>query len=212
MRRHKITLAAILFLSPGCFAQTQEPGAPLRTRESVTRDLEELARIAGVMIDGDVCRRIMTRRSLGYLFRQDPKDPWAGSDNFDVNHEPYIQTKKTLIRISRLLSYACDVNLWLPVEEKPGKIQILIRNANEWSQFWTWGTLVQDMDPAMKRVLETGKRETVSQKAGIISVLAPVYDSLGDIVALAEVVGMDPAVTPPQVHARLQRQDKRRIR
>jgi hypothetical protein len=189
-----------------CAARTQEPGTTAPTRTSVTRDLEELARIASAMIDGDVCRRIMTRRSLDYLFKKDPRDPWAGSDNFDVNHEPYIQTKKTLIRLSRLLPYPCDVNLWMPIEGQPGKIQILLRNANEWSQFWTWGTLVQDLDPAMKRVLETGKRETITQKAGMISVLTPVYDSLGDIVALAEVVGMDPAVTPPQVHARLRRQ------
>jgi hypothetical protein len=185
------------------FAQLQQRNAPPRTRESVTRDLEELGRIASVMIDGDVCRRIMTQRSLDMLFAENPKDPWAASDNFDVNHEPYIQTKKTLIRLARLLPYACDVNLWMPVEQKSGKIQILIRNANEWSQFWSWGTLVQDMDPAMKRVIQTGSRETVTVKAGMISVLAPIRNSLGEIVGLAEVVGLDPAATPPPVHARL---------
>jgi hypothetical protein len=205
MTRANLCLAAILVLGPCGFAQPQERGAAQRTRETVTRDLEELGRIASVMIDGDLCRRIMTPRALELLFAENPEDPWAASDNFDVNHEPYIQTKKTLIRLARLLPYPCDVNLWMPVEHKPGKIQILIRNANEWSQFWTWGVLVQDMDPAMKRVLETGKPEGVARKAGMISVLAPVRDSLGDIAALAEVVGMDPAATPPQVHARLRR-------
>ncbi len=173
------------------------------TRESVTRDLGEIARTASVMVDGDVCLGIMTRRAIELMFVVDPRDPWAASDNFDVNEEPYIQTKKTLIRLSRLVSYPCDVNLWMPFQEQPDKIQILIRNANEWSQFWTWGVLVQDMVPEMKRVLDTGERISVMQRPGMISVLAPVYDSLGDRVAVVEVVSLDPGAAPPPVHARL---------
>ena len=178
-----------------------------RTRASVARDLDEIGRIACVMVDGDLCRQIMTRRSLERMFVVDPKDPWAASDDFNVNHEPYIQVKKTLIRLSRLLTYPCDVNLWMPFENRPDKIQILIRNANEWSQFWTWGDLNQDMIPVMKQVLETGVRQTVTQKAGMISVLAPVRDSLDEIVGLVEVVSLDPSFSPPQVHARLRTGD-----
>jgi hypothetical protein len=37
----------------------------------------------------------------------------------------------------------------------------------------------------------------------MISVLAPVYDSLGDIAALVEVVAYEPAFRPPQVHAKV---------
>jgi len=184
-------------------ALAQNRDAPQRTKESVARDLDELARIASVMVDGDLCQKIMSRRALDRMFVVDPKDPWAASDDFNVNHEPYIQTKKTLIRLSRLLPYACDVNLWMPFESKPDRIQILIRNANELSQFWTWGVLHQDITPEMKRVLENGERQTVMRKAGMISVLAPVRNSLGDIVALLEAVSMDPSATPPQVHAKL---------
>jgi hypothetical protein len=187
-----------------CLAPAQNLNLPPRTKESVVRDLDELARIAGVMVDGDLCRKIMSNRALERMFVVDPKDPWAASDDFNVNDEPYIQTKKTLIRLSQLLPYPCDVNLWMPFENKPGKIQILIRNVNELSQFWTWGALVQDMTAEMQRVLEKGERETVMKKAGLISVLAPVRNSLGDVVALVEAVSMDPKVTPPQVHARLE--------
>lgn len=194
-----------LLSAAASFALAQDREASPRTKESVARDLNEIARIASVMVDGDVCQDIMTKRSLDRMFVVDPKDPWAASDDFNVNHEPYIQTKKTLIRLSRLLPYPCDVNLWMPFNNKPDRIQILIRNANELSQFWPWGALSQDMVPEMKRVLETGERQTVMQKAGMISVLAPVRNSLGDIVALVEAVGMDPSVTPPQVHAKLRK-------
>jgi hypothetical protein len=46
-----------------------------------------------------------------------------------------------------------------------------------------------NMIPVMKTVLETGRRVTVAQKPGWVSVLAPVSDSLGDIVAVVEVAG-----------------------
>ena len=45
------------------------------------------------------------------------------------------------------------------------------------------------MFPQMKQVLETGRRVTVTTKPGLVSVLAPVRNSLGDLVALVEVVG-----------------------
>ena len=59
------------------------------------------------------------------------------------------------------------------------------------SQFWTWGALHQEMPAEMKRVLETGERVTVNRRPGMTSVLAPVYDSLGDIVGLVEVVSAE---------------------
>lgn len=202
--RHRMNFAAaFVFLSICVATAAQEGGISPRTKEDVIRGLDDVARTATVMVDGDVCRRIMTERALGFMFAVSAKDPWAASDNFDVNDEPYIQTKKTLIRLSRLVPFPCDVNLWMSFADRPEKIQVLIRNVNEWSQFWSWGTLVQDIAPEMRRVLETGKRETVIRKPGLISVLAPVRNSLGDTVALVEVVSVEPGTKPPDVHARM---------
>ncbi len=189
MIRNAGVLAPLVF-STICGMAQSRIGIPT-SKENLARNLDEVARVATVMIDGAVCQRIMTDRSLKQVFVEDPKDRWAASDNFDVNHEPYIQTKKTLIRLSRLCSVPCDVNLWMPFETNPDKVQILIRNANELSQFWPWGALHQDMIPEMKQVLKTGERETVVKRTGMISVLAPVYNSLGDIVALVEVVSRE---------------------
>ncbi len=159
-----------------------------RTKESITKDLEEVARIATIMLDGDVCQRIMTDRALKKLFLVDPQDKWAASDNFDVNHEPYLQTKKTLIRLARLLPYPVDCNLWMSFKDHPEKVQVLIRNRFEMSQFWTWGALIQDIPPEMKEVLTKGRPQTVARAADFISVLTPVHNSLGEIVGLIEVV------------------------
>jgi hypothetical protein len=55
------------------------------------------------------------------------------------------------------------------------------------SQFWRGG-VSQDTPPQMKTALETGKRITVTDRPGWIAVIAPVYDSLGDVAGLVEVV------------------------
>lgn len=162
--------------------------AQQQTKEELARDLEEVARVASVMVDGDLCERIMTARALQKMFAVDPNDRWAGSDNFDVNQEPYVQTKKVLMRLAKLVPYPVDCNLWMSFKQDPKKIQILIRNRYEMSQFWTWGVLFQDKTPEMAEVLATGKPRTIVQKGDFVSVLTPVFNSLGDSVGLVEVV------------------------
>ena len=161
--------------------------AALQAQDGFTRELEEAARVASVMVDGDACRRIVTPRAMEYLLRTDGPDRFLAGDNYEVNHTVFDAVKKTLIRIARLISFPADANLWMPIPGHPAQIRVVIRNANELSQFWPWGALYQTMIPEMKTVLATGRRITVTQKPGWVSVLAPVFDSLGEIVAVVEV-------------------------
>lgn len=165
-------------------------GLPVLAADAVIleRDLNDIARIATVMVDGDVCRRIVTQRALDHMLHPDPRDQWADADNYDVNDDAFIQTKKTLIRLAHLVDYPADVNLWMPLPSRPSEIHIVVRNRYEMSQFWVWGKLHQEMFPEMRTVMETGQRMTVKGKSGYVSVLAPVRDSMGDIAGLVEVV------------------------
>jgi hypothetical protein len=156
--------------------------------ETLERALDSAARVASVMVDGDVCQRIVTKRALASIVEVNPRDRWLASDNYDVNHEPFIQIKKTLARLAQLVPFPADVNLWMPIPGQPGRIHIVIRGVNEISEFWPWGALHQDTPAAMKEVLESGRRITANEKAGFIAVLAPVKNSLGDVVGLVEVV------------------------
>jgi hypothetical protein len=187
----KFAASFCLLLASAPFAQPQDA--------AIVKQLDEVARAATVMVDGDVCRRIVTTRAMGFMFSTDPKDKFLASDNYDVNADAFIQTKKTLIRLSRLAAVPCDVNLWMPIQGHPDKIRIVIRNAHELSQFWIWGALYQDMIPSMKQVLDTRRRVTVTQKPGWVSVLAPVYDSLGDMAALVEVATQQPGASHENV-------------
>lgn len=155
---------------------------------AMQKELDDVARVGSAMVDGDVCQKIVTDRAKGFLFATDPRDQFLAGDNYDVDDAAFNTVKKTLIRLSHLTSFPADVNLWMPIEGHPGKIQLVIRNKNEMSQFWNWGELYGDMVPQMETVLKTGQRVTVTSKPGWISVLAPVYNSLGDVVGLIEAV------------------------
>ena len=150
--------------------------------------LEELGRIAAVMVDGDVAQRLITPRAVAKMTVVDPRDRWAGSDNYDVEAAAFLTTKKTLRRLALLVDFPCDVNLWLPAGADGKSIGIAVRNVNELSQFWKWGDLYQSTPPVMRQILDTGQRQTVREKPGWVSVLAPVSNSLGDRVGLVEVV------------------------
>ena len=76
----------------------------------------------------------------------------------------------------------------MPIPGQPARIHIVVRGVTETSQFWPWGALHQEMPAAMKKVLASGERITAKEKPGLISVLAPVSNSLGDVVGLVEVV------------------------
>ena len=153
----------------------------------MTRDLEEVGRIAAVMVDGDLCERIVTPRALERMRKPDARDPSVAGDNYDVDDQAFIRIKKTLRRLSLLVDFPCDANLWMPLGTGPPRIHIVVRNRNEMSQFWPWGQLDQEMIPVMDKVLRTGQRITVKEKPNWISVLAPVRNSQGDIVGLVEV-------------------------
>ena len=164
--------------------------AKLRPEASVTmqKELQDVAHVGSVMLDGDACQKIVTEQAKGFLFATDPRDRFLAGDNYDVDDVAFNAVKKTLTRLSHLASFPADVNLWMPIEGHPGKIQLVIRNRNEMSQFWNWGELYGDMIPQMETVLKTGQWVTVTNKPGWISVLAPVYNSLGDVVGLIETV------------------------
>ena len=162
--------------------------SPEEAPSKMQKELDIVAHVGSAMVDGDICQKIVTQRARDLMFASDPRDRFLAGDNYDVDDVAFNTVKKTLIRLSHLSSFPADVNLWMPIEGHAGKIQLVIRNKNEMSQFWNWGELYGDMVPQMETVLKTGQRVTVTNKPGWISVLAPVYNSLGDVVGLIETV------------------------
>ena len=174
---------AVLLLAPWAAAQDAS-----RSTAALRQELDNVARVGSVMVDGDVCQKILTPLAREYMFKVDPQNQFLAGDNYDVDDVAFNTTKKMLIRLSHLAPFPADVNLWMPIEGHPGKIQIVVRNKNEISQFWRWGAIVQEVPAPMATVLKTGQRVAVTDRPGLVSVLAPVYNSLGDIVGVLEAV------------------------
>jgi hypothetical protein len=182
--------AAVLVL---LVAAAADNAGPQLSQDSIKQKLQQVAKVASVMVDGDVCQRIVTPRALEYMLRNPSKDRWADADNYDVNDAAFVSTKKTLIRLSNLSDVPVDVNLWMPLKQDLSVVHIVIRNRYEMSQFWPWGKLSQDTPTVMRKVLTDGVTEVVAASdSGYVSVLAPVRNSLDDIVGLVEVVTKTP--------------------
>jgi hypothetical protein len=164
-------------------------GQSIVSNEARVQERDRVAKAAVTMVEGDVCLRIQTRRSLALPQKNDRRDPWIASDNFYVDHAAFIQTKKTLTGLARLCPEACDANLWMPVEASTPRIPILLRNVYEKRSSWPWGDLHQAMPDEIKRAPASGERGMFRGRKGLISALAPVCNSLDNIVALVEVVG-----------------------
>ena len=198
--RYSIVLAAVSIAAAsiaGCgqpgktpAAVSPSPPAGADAQARTIGELRRLAAIASAVLDGDECMEIVTDRAAELMFKVDPRDRWIGSDNYDVDREKFTRTKKLLIRVSRLADFPADCNLWLRTKKKPGRVHAVILQVNGLSSFYKFGQMVIDPPAEFAAVLKQGRTVVVTGKRrNVVSVLAPVRDSLGDVVGLVEASG-----------------------
>ena len=158
------------------------------SQSKVEQATREIARIASVMFDGELCGKIVTQRSWQWFANFDPDDKWSAMDNYDLEHAPFIAAKHTLMRLERLAPPGLKVgcSLWLAIPTLPGKVTCVIHNAGP-DRFQGFGTLQLDLTPQMQTALTGTPVDVPADKAGIFTVLAPVRDSLKDVTGLIEV-------------------------
>ena len=158
--------------------------------ENRTRSvLREVARVASVMFDGELCRRIVTDRAWKWMRDFDPDDRFSASDNYDVEHQPFMAAKKTLLRLQRLAPQEVPVHclLWVPVPTLEDRMTVIVWNGGA-SRWWRWAMLHHPAEPEMKAVMETGTiQEVPGDENGVLTALAPVRDSLKEVVGFIEV-------------------------
>lgn len=156
--------------------------------DSMVRTLHEIARAVTCMVDGEQVKSVLTSRAAEKAFAIDPRDKYAGSDNWDYNHEPFRTTKQTLARAACLAPGLVGCTLYSPSAVKPERWHVLMNTLVSGKQMMVDGDSISSApDAEVLQVFHTGNRVEVRKKTGEVSVLTPVYDSLGQIVAVVEV-------------------------
>jgi hypothetical protein len=160
--------------------------------------LVEVAKVATVMVDGEEATHIISDRAYFYLANPDPKHRFLSSDYYDVDAPNFLRMKKTLLRLSMLVDFPCDTSLWVKVKGPEDHVTVAVQNGNL-KRYWKWAEEKRPVEGEMAEALSTGEVTVapVDDPSGTITVLAPVRDSLGDVVGLVELTARHPAATGP---------------
>jgi hypothetical protein len=113
-----------------------------------------------------------------------------------VDHELFGRTKRLLIRIARLSDAQVSTSAWVPV---PGqaKVTVALHNGVR-HRYYDFGQESLDTPPEMQEAFGTGLIVPVAPESGrdLATVLAPVRDSLGEVVAVIELTASPQGQAP----------------
>jgi hypothetical protein len=161
------------------------------TLKKLTADLLEAGRVAAVMVDGELAKAIISERAMGYIKNPNPKYRFMTGDYFDVDHENFLRTKKTLLRLGRLVDFPCGTSLWIPVPGRKKQVTCVVQNY-KLHRYYRFGAASQPAPPEMLKCLRSGKVVLAPAHPDYVTVLAPVRDSLGDVVGAVEFCSPNP--------------------
>jgi len=168
------------------------------TTEQIMDALREIARVASGIFDGEDCGTLLTPRAMDYLAAGAvPGERFAVGDNIDYDAPRFEQAKKLLLRLQRLAPEGLEVQciLWAPVTGTTDKVVQEVFNGGPTR--WRLSTDAVDIEPPMKQVMETGEPVELTD-GNVLSVLAPVRNSLQDVTGFIEVSGTAPGGVPPK--------------
>jgi len=162
------------------------------TNEQIVDALRDIGRVASGVFDGEDCGTLLTPRAMEYLAAgADPNNKYAVGDNIDYDAPRFERAKKLLLRFQRLAPEGLEVQciLWAPVANAPGRMVQEVFNGGP----TRWGLSIDavDIKPPMRQVMETGKPVELTD-GDVLTVLAPVRNSLQDVTGFIEVSATGP--------------------
>lgn len=159
----------------------------------VLEELERLAHIAEVMVDGDQAARVITPLASHYIANPNPKHFHLAGDYYDVDHAAFLVMKKTLLRLERLVDFPCNATLWMRVAGAPEWLTPVVQNGRL-HRYYRFGEGRYKPVSEQATCLAKGRvvAAPVSGSKKYLTVLAPVRDSLGDVVGCVELTTSHP--------------------
>lgn len=151
------------------------PEPPKPEQAAFLNELKRIGDLCVKEVDAAQCLKIVPEKVVPLLFKKDPRDPWADSDNYDVNAEPFGHVKQQLAKIAHdQANYPLDCNLWLVLTQEPLLVHACIRQIYGRSLFYKWGDLHGRPEDEQKTVLNSGSTIVAARAGdGPSAVLAP---------------------------------------
>jgi len=159
----------------------------------VLNALTKAAHVASVIVDGEEAGRILTGDSARYIANPDPEHRYLALDHFVVEHGPFLRMKKTLKRLAMLVDPPCSACLWITLDGLQDKVTPLVQDG-AMGRYYNFGAQTADITPEMAACLEKGEVVVAPEDhpRNTLTVLAPVFDSLGDTVGFVELSAAHP--------------------
>jgi hypothetical protein len=106
--------------------------------------------------------------------------------------------KKTLLRLERLLDFPCSTALWTPIDGLAGYVTLAVQNGSS-HRYYRFGQEKLALPAEMARCLETGQTVVapLEHPSQTVAILAPVFDSLGDVAGIVELTTQHPDSQSP---------------
>jgi hypothetical protein len=123
---------------------------------------------------------------MHWIAHPDPSHIFLSGDYYDVDHQTFLRFKRLLLRLERLAKVEVNSSLWVVI---PGGEQVTVAVHNGvHHRYYRFGQERLDTPAEMKEVLQTGQVRAAppSSDQSNVTVLAPVFDSLGAVSAVLE--------------------------
>ena len=154
--------------------------------DEVLAELARLGEIASGLIDGEEVKAIVLPSAMEQIIEPDPNHPYMAGDSFDVDMEVFLRVKKLLLRIERLGELEVDSSVWIPVRGRD-EATVILHNGTR-HRWYIFGQLKLATPPELREVFESGRIRLVPPGEGdtLATALAPIRDSLGDVIGAVE--------------------------
>jgi hypothetical protein len=151
-------------------------------REAIDARLRELARVALALLDIDALRDCVLPASRGDI----------SPDDYAYNIDLFNAAKRGLLRVERLSDLDPQVALWRRRPDKLVMADLVMVGTEYTQQFSGWDRYTIPIPPAMQTAFDGVPATAYSADSRSVSVFAPLWDSLDDVVAVLELcVGLN---------------------
>ncbi len=136
-----------------------------KNRPNLEKELAEVARTGALFIDGDCVRDVFVPGA----------ETWTSGDDINFRHGPFIEVKRTVLRIERIPPYRVFALVAVVRKDDPAKCEAVVCGLNN-----AFGQRPVPMSGAMKRCVAKGVITTERTPRKDFRAFAPIKNSEGE--------------------------------